>query len=230
MHVDDIIKRYLCGQAGCPNKDSWCWVVDTVHLKLLPKHMKIWSMSINAGDTTIDDCPEDLAKTLMPCRPTAKNLLRDPAPKATTTSSIPTPSFLQNPPHYPPYGPVTPLPYYPYNHPYLPPTYQPRQEPSPPSPPRRRAEPQASSPIRFENDPNSDKLKEYFDWLVRGYPGKVQQLRECLLTLKSEEIVYGTVHDIPNELWKDWKVPSELILMVKGHMKKWEREQATTRH
>ena len=84
--------------------------------------------------------------------------------------------------------------------------------------------------MRFENDPNSDKLTEYFDWLARGYPGKAQQLRECLSTLKSEEIVYRTVHDIPNELWKDWKVPNGLILMVKGHMKKWEREQARTRH
>src|SRR5579859_5441968 len=165
----------------------------------------------------------------MPCKPTMKNPLRDPVPKPTTTSSTTLP-LLQNPPHYPSYGPITPLPYYPYNHSYLPPTYQPHQEPSPPSPPRRRAELQASSPIRFENDPNSDKLREYFDWLARGYHGKAQQLRECLSTLKSEEIVYGTVHDIPNELWRDWKVPNGLILMVKGHMKKWEREQARTYH
>src|SRR5579859_1232060 len=203
MHVDDIIKCYVCGQAGCPNKDSGWWIVNMVNLKLLPKHMKIWSMSINAGDTTINDCPENVAKTLMPCRPTAKNPLCDPVSKATTTSLIPTLSFLQNPSHYPPYGHVAPFPYYQYNHPYLPPTYQPRQEPSPPSPPRRRAELQASSPIRFENDPNSDKLTEYFDWLAKGYAGKTQQLRECLSTLKSEEIVYGMVHDIPNELWKD---------------------------
>jgi len=186
-------------------------------------------MSINAGDTTIDDCPEELAKTLMPCKPTMKNPLRDPVPKPTTTTSTTLP--FQNPPHYPSYGPVTPLPYYPYNHSYLPPTYQPHHERSLPSPPRRRVELQASSsPIHFENDPNSDKLTEYFDWLARGYPGKAQQLRECLSTLKSEEIVYGMVHDIPNELWKDWKVPNGLILMVKGHMKKWEREQARTHH
>lgn len=187
-------------------------------------------MSINAGDTTIDDCPEDLAKSLMPCKPTMKNPLRDPVPKARTTPSTTSPSFLHNPSHYPPYGPVTPHPYYPYGHPYLPPTYQPRQERSPPSPPRRRTELPASSPIRFESNVNSDKLTEYFDWLVKGYPGKTQQLRECLSTLKSEEIVFATLHDIPSELWKDWKVPNGLILMVKGHMKKWEREQARTHH
>src|SRR5436190_17225961 len=113
--------------------------------------MKIWSMSINAGDTTIDDCPEELIETLMRCKPTMKNPLRDPAPKATTTSSIPSPAFLQNPPHYLSYGSVTPLPYYSYHYTYLPPIYQPRQEPSPPSPPRRRAELLTSSPIRFEN-------------------------------------------------------------------------------
>ena len=87
-----------------------------------------------------------------------------------------------------------------------------------------------SSPIRFENDTNSDKLTEYFDWLAKGYPGKAQQLRECLLTLKSEEIVFATLHDIPNELWREWKVPNGLILMVKGHMKKWERQQMRTHH
>ena len=187
-------------------------------------------MSINAGDTTIDDCPEDLAKSLMPCRPTMKNPLCDSVPKATTTPSTTSPSFLHNPRHYPPYGPVTPHPYYHYGHPYLPPTYQPRQERSPPSPPRRRTELPTSSPIRFENDINSDKLTEYFDWLVRGYPGKTQQLRECLSTLKSEDIVFATLHDIPSELWKEWKVPKGLILMVNGHMKKWEREQARTHH
>ena len=136
--------------------------------------MKIWSMSINAGDTTIDDCPEELIETLMRCKPTMKNPLRDPAPKATTTSSIPSPAFLQNPPHYPSYGPVTPLPYYPYHHIYLPQIYQPCQELSPLSPPRRRAELLMSSTIHFENDTNSNKLTEYFDWLAKGYPGKAQ--------------------------------------------------------
>jgi hypothetical protein len=38
--------------------------------------------------------------------------------------------------------------------------------------------------------------------------------------------MFATLNDIPNELWRDWKVANGLILLVKGHMKKWEREQA----
>src|SRR5204862_3847552 len=93
-------------------------------------------------------------------------------------------------------------------------------------PPYRRVELQVFSPAHLEADPNSDKLTEYFDWLARGYPGKVQQIGECLSTLKGKEIVFTTINDISNELWRDWKVSNDLILLVKGHMKKWECEQA----
>jgi len=196
----------------------------------MPAQMKSWSMAINDDEATVDDCPPELIKTLMPARPSQKNPLRNPTPKVVEkvpdlpASVLPTP----HPNHL--YPPVTPLPYYPYPHPYPPPTYRHYQEHSPPSPPRRRVELPASSPIRFEVDPNSDKLTEYFDWLIRGYPGKAQQIQECLSTLKSEEIMFATLNDIPANVWKDWKMSTGLILLIKGHMKKWEREQNRKRN
>jgi len=48
-------------------------------------------------------------------------------------------------------------------------------------------------------------------------------------TLISEEIMFATLQDVTAELWKDWKVPTGLVLLVKGHMKKWEREQSRKR-
>ena len=112
-------------------------------------------MAINDDEVTVDDCPPELIKTLMPARPSQKNPLRKPVSKVVEkvpepTAPTPHPSHL--------YPPVTPLPYYPYAHPYPPPTYRHYQELSPPSPPRRKVELPASSPVRFEVDPNADKL------------------------------------------------------------------------
>jgi hypothetical protein len=74
-------------------------------------------------------------------------------------------------------------------------------------------------------NPNSDKLAEYFDRLTQGYPSKAEQIKGCLSTLKGEEIMFATLNDIPGDIWKEWKVSTRLVLLVKGHMKKWEREQ-----
>ena len=192
--------------------------------------MKTWSMAINSDEATVEDPPPALVRTLMPARPSQKNPLCNPAPKV--IEKAPEPTSAPIPPNFHHghiYQPHTPLPYYPYAPPFPPPTYPYRHEHherSSPSPPRRRAELQASSPLRFEVDPNSDKLTAYFHWLVQGYPGKGQQIRECLSTLKGEDIMFATLNDIPNDLWRDWKVANGLILLVKGHMKKWEREQA----
>ena len=192
--------------------------------------MKTWSMAINNDEATLEDPPPALVRTLMPAKPSQKNPLRNPAPKVVEKVPEPPISILPNPHHGHLYQPLTPLPYYPYGPPYPPPTYPHHRERSPPSPPHRRVELQASSPAHFEANPNSDKLTESFDWLVRGYPGKAQQIRECSSTLKGEEIVFATINDIPNTLWKEWKVSNGLILLVKGHMKKWEREQARGRN
>jgi hypothetical protein len=192
--------------------------------------MKTWSMAINDEEATSEDCLPSLIRTLMPAKLTQKNPLRNPVPKVVEKKPEPAQSVFQTTVPGHPYPPITPLPYYPYGHPYPPPIYHRRQEHSPPSPPRRRVELQATSPVRFENDPNSDKLSEYFDWLIQGYPSKAQQIRECLSTLKSEEIVFATLYDIPTELWRDWKVSNGLILLIKGYIKKWEREQGRTRN
>ena len=157
----------------------------------------------------------------MPARSSQKNPLRVLPPKRAEKAPNPPPHIFASPHPGHPYPPMTPLPYYGYPHPYAPPMYPPPQKTLPTSPHVRLVPQTASSPLRFESDPTSDKLTEYFDWLSLGYPGKSQQIKECLSMLKSEEIVYGTLSDIPTDLWKDWKVTTGVILLVKGHMKKW---------
>ena len=57
------------------------------------------------------------------------------------------------------------------------------------------------------------------------YPAMEGRLQECLLILKSEGIVYGTLLDVPKALWKEWGVVDGLVIMAQGHTKKWECEQ-----
>ena len=82
-----------------------------------------------------------------------------------------------------------------------------------------------SSPITFEIGDNRDKLTNYFHWLAVVYPAMEEQLQEYLFTLKSEQIVYGTLLDVPTVLWKEWGVVNGLVIMVQRHTKKWKREQ-----
>ena len=218
-----------CGQSSCPNENAWCYVVDGIHLKIISAHMKTWSMTINEGEADLETCPTALAKTLMPSRKSGKNPLREQASKAasisigsnSSSSATPTPRQLPQP---------LPLhPYYSYGDPYHPPTYYHHRERSPRTPIPSRSNIVTSSPIAFEIGDNRDKLANYFNWLAGVYPTMEEQLQECSLILKNKGIVYGTLLDVPTTLWKEWEVIDGLMIMVKGHTKKWEHERAKGR-
>lgn len=221
--------RLRCGQSSCPNENAWCYVVDGIHLKIIGAHMKTWSMMINTDGEDLETCPTALAKTLMPSRKSGRNPLREQASKAasisidSSSSSSATPTPCQLPPSLPPH------PYYSYGDPYHPPIYRHYRERSPHTPIPSRNDVVASSPIAFEIGDNRDKLTNYFDWLARVYPAMEDQLRECLLTLKTDGIVYGTLLDVPATLWKEYGSLPGLVIMIQGHTKKWDRERAKGR-
>lgn len=218
-----------CGQSSCPNENAWCYIVDGIHLKIISAHMKTWSMTINEGDADLETCPTALAKTLMPSRKGGKNPLREQASKAASISidSNSSSSVISTPGQLPSLLP--PHPYYPYRDLYHPPTYHHHRERSPYTPVPSRSEAVVSSPIAFEIGDNRDKLTNYFDWLAGVYPAMEEQLQECLLTLKTDGIVYGTLLDVPTTLWKEWGVLPGLVIMIQGHMTKWKRELAKRR-
>jgi hypothetical protein len=230
QHVDDLMARLRCGESSCPNENAWCYVVDGIHLKIIGAQMKTWSMMINDDDgVDLETCPTVLAKTLMPSRKSGKNPLREQASKApsiSNSSSSATPAPGQLPPPLPPHLP--PHPYY-YGDPYHPPTHHHYRQRSPYTPTPFRSDVVASSPIAFEIDDNGDKLTNYFDWLTGVYPAMEKQLQECLLTLKTNGVVYGTLLDVPATLWKEYSILPGLVIMIQGHTKKWNREQAKGR-
>ena len=47
-----------------------------------------------------------------------------------------------------------------------------------------------------------------------------KRLQECLLILKSKEIIYETLLDIPTTCWKEWDMIDELVIMIKRHATK----------
>ena len=65
---DAIMSSIKCELKSCPNKAGWCYIVDNVHLKILPAHIKTWSIAINDGTATLDMAPAILVKSLMPAK------------------------------------------------------------------------------------------------------------------------------------------------------------------
>ena len=186
-------------------------------------------MDINEGATDIETCPTSLAKSLMPSRRTAKNPLREQSSKTdsittnSNSSSSVTPAPFQLPPPLPSYPP------YLYADSYRHPTYSQHQQYSPQTPRAPRTSILASSPISHEIGDNQHKLANYFDWLLEVYPAMTDQLKGCWMILDREEIVFGTLLNVPKELWNDWSITSGIRILVTTHTKKWEHEQAKGR-
>ena len=87
----------------------------------------------------------------------------------------------------------------------------------------------SSSPIPSEGEPEVDKLGEYIAWLIRINPGKQEQLTRCLEKLRDEDIVFGTIDAIPNDIFSEWGISTGVRLLLKTHMKKWGRAKAKGR-
>jgi len=164
--------------------------------------MKSWSMAINEGEGDIETVPEALARTFMPAKPTLKNPLRVTSDKTPTkeTNTVQPPSQTSSP-HF--QFPPPSYPYYPYpsntQYPQLPPPYIHHQQPMAsgiPSTPTIQTSRHRSLSLSTDYDSTSDKLTEYFTWLIKINPTMIEQLSQCLVKLKARDIVYGTVGDI----------------------------------
>ena len=198
--------------------------------------MKTWSMAINEDDGDIESIPATLAKTLMPSKPGAKNPFRETSDKAPGKDSNSTAATLSTPPPQSPYFPYPPHPY-PYNpygggyaqYPQFPPPLPHYQQPVREATEEPKSSPSHSSPLAPESDSSNDKLAKYVTWLSKIYPTKVEQLAQCLETLKREDIVFGTMADISKALFDVWGISTGLQLMLKSHMSKWERAKTKGR-
>ena len=231
--------RWRCGQTTCPQQNGFCYLIDGVHLRLMPQHLKTWSIAINDGNGDLETAPSLLARTLMPSKPSLKNPLREilhktPAKEPHLMQSTPqTPSpFLQSYPPPPPY-------YHPYlnnlpQYPQLPSPYMyPPQPHTLPDVPQRAHQRSSSLPSEFEY--TMDKLDEYFTWLFKIAPSMKEQLTECLAILKRRDIVLDTLPSVTDAHYERWetegdnKVSDGVRLLIVSHLKKWKCAKAKGR-
>ena len=75
LNNDTIMASVKCELKSCPNKAEWCYIVDNVHLKVFPAHIKAWNIAINDGTATLDMPPTILVKSFMPAKQSLSNPL-----------------------------------------------------------------------------------------------------------------------------------------------------------
>ena len=192
-------------------------MVNDVHLKLFPAQLKTWSMAINEASANVETPPEGLAKTLMPAKSKTTNPFKDPRPTAAPPPIQPIhPMF---PPHYQfynPHGAINAFPPALPMHPQIPEAYH----TSVPVP--RAIEPATSSPPS-DTDLSVDKLAQYIQWLMQTYPTKAEQLQQCLRTLQAQDIVYGTLKDITEDLYSTLGINHGIRMLLTSNQRKWQR-------
>jgi hypothetical protein len=235
QHIDALMDRWHCEENSCPNNRGWCYLVDKVHLRMMAQHMKTWSMAINVEEGDLETAPSALAKTFMPSRKTAINPFRE-TPKETPAKDINATQGANLPP--PPYPPYSYSGFYPYASPQYPqlpphPLHLPQLPEHATSTPEVRKSPvrrnDRSSSLPSEVDPSTDKLVEYFKWLTKVNPMKAEPLAQCLERLRDEDIVFGTIGEIPDTLFDKWGVSDGIRLMLKSYLRKWEHAKAKGR-
>lgn len=223
----------------CPQENGYCYLVDGIHLRLMPGNMRTWSMAINDDKADLETAPTTLVKTLMPSKPTQKNPLRENQHKTPAkephlmqpTSQTLSPFFQPFPPPSPYYNPfLSSTPQYPQ----LPPPYM-YLPPGNPSAEVQQRSRQRSSSLPSESEDLMDKLNEYFIWLGKIAPGMKEQLAECLTMLKKRDIVFDTLPSLTDAHYSRWenegdkKVSDGIKLLIGSHLKKWRRAKAKGR-
>ena len=155
---------------------------------------------INKRKTNLDIYLTTLTKTLISSRKNEKNSLREQISKAINISINSNSSFSATFISYQLPLSLSLYLYYSYRDLYHSSIYYHHQEYSSHISISSQSNIVVSFPIAFEIEDNRDKLTNYFNWLVVVYLAMEKQLQKCFLMLKSEEIVYETLLNVPKAL------------------------------
>jgi hypothetical protein len=225
QHVIALMDHWKCDSNSYPNKSSHCFVVETIHLKLMAGHLKSWSMTINDGLADLDTVPELLAKTFMPAKGSSKNPFRDPVKTSPSKDPNPSgPSSFQQliPQPFPPFMPPN-FGYYPFTshgqYPQLPPVLSPSplQQTAVSTIQQNDIDP-PSSPQQSPDD-SYDKLIAYFNYLIKRNPTLKEPLAICLEKLQGEQIVFNIIDLITDEDFDLWEIKKGIRLLLKSQKK-----------
>jgi len=81
-----IMDSTKCKLKSCPNRCGWCYILDQIHLMVLPFQMKVWSIAINSNTGSLEVPPDVLVKSLRPARDSQSNPLRDNTQKSSNSA------------------------------------------------------------------------------------------------------------------------------------------------
>src|SRR5437762_1810926 len=215
-HVDTLLATIKCDVTTCPNRDAWCYILDHVHLKILPQHMKSWSMAINNGVATLNTPPADLIKALMPSRNGTKNPLRNPDPESLKLSKSASTSTPFAPPPYP-----YPMPPYPFCSPYGPSLPQ--------TPTHGNAGVSVNEPVDLQSSPlasegdQGEKLMNYIDWLVTKTPSLTGLFTECKDALRKGGHTFKFIKNLTDAQFEKMGISDGLVMQLRLNWTKYYR-------
>jgi len=211
-------------------KKNWCYIVDGIHLKILPAQLKAWSMAINNDEAALDVAPENVVKSLMPAKSGTKNPLRNQDENAPKT---PTPSFpLQNTgsalfPHYP-------LPSYPYFNPYNIPLSNllPQQTLTPLgstiSPGPNKSEVQVRSSPPCEQDP-VERMVVYINWLAKRSPTQASMFLDAKDALLTRGYAFNTLQKMSNDVYSGMGIVEGIMMEINTEVNNFKKVEAKRR-
>ena len=124
-----IMDSTKCKLKSCPNRCGLCYILDHIHLMVLPFQMKVWSIAINSNTGSLEVPPDVLVKSLRLAHDTQVNPLGDNGQKSSSSSNsvtkstpvlyVATSTLTLAPMQYPMHQ-MLPQPYsYPYSLPAL---------------------------------------------------------------------------------------------------------------
>ena len=174
-----IMESIKCKLKSCPNRAGWCYVLDLVHLMVLPFQMKAWSIAINNSTGSLEVPPDILVKSFKPARDNQINSMRDNSQKSSNSSnsmSMPTPAVnvTTTTPALPqmPY-PMFPMMPQPFQYPYgLSAPYSELREPA-----SYRRDVRSSSIVSGSD--GVERLVKYIAWLAQKNPTLATSLFEA---------------------------------------------------
>lgn len=228
-HIEQIIKQVTCDVQSCTNKGNWCWVQDGVHLKIFANQLKIWSVSINEGEGTLDKPTDDFIKSLLPVKGGKTNPLRPVIEKHAKIASLP--PNLQTPAHptYSPWG----MPPYPYFTQYGLPTPQSfmlpatAHAPAPLTPSKMPVELRSSSmPSDIDN---VERMIEYLDWLAKRTSTQSAMFVEAKDALILAGHTFETVGMLSDEKYEKLGIVEGIAFQIKTQIARFKRAQAKGR-
>jgi hypothetical protein len=221
-----IMDSTKCKLKSCPNRCGWCYILDQIHLMVMPFQMKVWSIAINDATGSLEVPPEVLVKSFKPARDTQANPMRDNGQKSSfssnsvTTStpalhvatSTPTPAPMQYPMHQ-----MMPQPYpYPYG---LPAPYtQVRNAPS------HRRDVRSSSIISGSD--SVEKLARYIVWLAQKNPTLATSLFEAKKTLIERDFSFETMEHVTDVEFLQMGISGGIKVLLSTQTKRFKKAEA----